>query len=129
MTFIAYGSGRRARQNKGQPKTPKKANKQAHTGNRFSLPKQKEDPARERADIPPGGARSRLPRKRDRAADWAVAAAQSAVVRFTDTSKEVPVLRTPLEGFPFYGQDIKKGRKGRTDRVGRLQRRILPKGR
>lgn len=32
------------------------------------------DPARKRADIPPGGLRSRTPRNGTRAADWAVAA-------------------------------------------------------
>jgi hypothetical protein len=40
---------------------------------------ERRDPARERADIPPGGARSRTPSNGTRAADRAVAAARSAV--------------------------------------------------
>ena len=54
-----------------------------HTGPAFI---ERRDPARERADIPPGGARSwTSPQVGTRAADWAVAAAQFAVSNFKAT--------------------------------------------
>ena len=66
------------RTGQGAQRTPQeKSQVRFHTGTRLHRIK---DPARGRADIPPGGARSWTPRESGtRAADWAVAAAQSAV--------------------------------------------------
>ncbi len=128
MANMIYGSGRRARQKRDNQRSRKGENSRLIQATALFASDDKIRIRRASEQTSPQVARAvGRPRRRDRAADWAVAAAQSAVVRFrvrkTVRNADAKTNR------PATGSTTKKAQKGRTDRVGRLQRRILPKGR